>query len=65
MYKCPHCGREIKEVSSIELSARRILFSISLGIGVGLLVVSYISPQAAAGGAILGALIAFLLIGRP
>lgn len=37
-YKCPHCGGEIGEISVIELTWERVLFSGGLGIGCGLLV---------------------------
>ena len=37
-FKCPYCGKVIKEVTVVEVLWRRLLISAGLGIGCGLLV---------------------------
>ena len=65
MYKCPHCGKEIKEVNIVQLSIKRVIVSIVVGLGVAMIASAYFSPIGSAGAAILGLLITFLILGRP
>jgi len=65
MYKCPHCGKEVKEVNVVELSVKRIIISIAAGLGVAMVASAYFSPIGSAGAAVLGLLITFLILGRP
>lgn len=65
MYKCPYCGKEIKEVNIVQLSIKRVIVSIVVGLGVAMIASAYFSPIGSAGAAILGLLITFLILGRP
>jgi len=65
MYKCPHCGKEIKEVNVVELGIKRIIISIVAGLSVAMVASAYFSPIGSAGAAVLGLLITFLILGRP
>lgn len=64
MYKCPYCGKELKEVGIVQLSIKKIVIAIAVGLGVAMIASSYLSPLGAAGGSILGLLITFLILGR-
>ncbi len=55
-FKCPHCGKVIKEVSVVEILWRRLLISAGLGIGCGLLVYPLLS-----GDKLVGAVGAFIV----
>jgi len=64
-YHCPHCGKEIKEVSVIELTRRRVLVCSGLGVGCGLLIYPLLSTSrlvGAVGAFILGFLVTFLVL---
>lgn len=60
-YKCPHCGKEIKEVSVIEMTWKKIGISAGLGIGCGLLVFP-LMPESAFIGAIGAFIIGFTIV---
>lgn len=63
-YNCPHCGKEIEEVSVIEMSWKKIGISAGLGIGCGLLVFPLMPGNAlvgAVGAFIIGFIIVFLV----
>ena len=62
-FKCPHCGEEIDEVSVVELTWKRVLMSVGLGIGCGLLVYPLVHTDAivsALGAFVVAFLITFL-----
>lgn len=65
MYKCPYCGKELKEVNVVQLSAKKIAIAIVAGLGVAMIASSYLSPIGVAGGSILGLLVTLLILGRP
>jgi len=65
MYKCPYCGKEIKEVNVVQLSIKKIVISVIVGLSIAMVASAYFSPIGSAGAAILGLLITFLIIGRP
>jgi len=63
-FKCPHCGEVIEEVSVIMLTWKRVLISVGLGIGSGLLVYPLVRGDAlvsAIGAFIVAFLVAFLI----
>ena len=63
-YKCPHCGREIQEVSVIEMTWKRFLVSAGLGIGCGLLIYPLVKNDpivSAVGAFIIGFIVVFLV----
>ena len=61
-YKCPHCGKEIKEVSVVEFVWRKLLLSMGLGAGCGLLVYPLMPGfYGAIGAFIIGFIIVFLV----
>jgi len=64
MYKCPHCGKFIKEVNVVELSVRQLVVSAGLGFGIGLFVYPLVGEVSAAGGFIVASLLTFLLLRR-
>lgn len=37
-FRCPHCGKEIKEVSVLEFTWKKLLVCAGLGVGCGLIV---------------------------
>ena len=64
-YRCPHCGREIEEVSVVELTWRRVLVSVGLGVGCGLLVYPLVHTNAivsAIGAFIIGFMVVLLVM---
>lgn len=64
-YNCPHCGKEIEEVSVIEMTWKKTGISAGLGIGCGLLVYPLLPGSAlvgAVGAFIIGFIIAFLVM---
>lgn len=65
MYKCPYCGKELKEVNVVQLSVKKIAIAIVAGLGVAMIASSYLSPIGVAGGSILGLLVTLLILGRP
>jgi hypothetical protein len=65
VYKCPYCGKELKEVNVVQLSAKKIAIAIVAGLGVAMIASSYLSPIGVAGGSILGLLVTLLILGRP
>jgi len=65
MYKCPYCDKELKEVNTLELSVKKVIFSLLAGLSVGAIASSFFSPLGTAGGSVLGLLITFLFLGRP
>ena len=63
-YACPHCGREIGEVSVVVMTWKRVLMSAGLGIGCGLLVYPLLATSAlvgAIGAFIIGFVVVFLV----
>jgi hypothetical protein len=65
VYKCPYCGKELKEVNVVQLSVKKIAIAIVAGLGVAMIASSYLSPIGVAGGSILGLLVTLLILGRP
>ena len=64
-YRCPYCGREIKEVAVIELTKRRVLTSVGMGIGCGLIMYPLVPGSTlvgAVGAFIVGFIIVFLMM---
>jgi len=64
MYTCPHCGKEIKEVSVVELNAKQMIASAGLGLGVGLFAWQFVTPVGAFGGFLVAAIITLLFLKR-
>ncbi len=63
-YKCPHCGKQIKEVSIIDLNAKQMVLSAVLGFGVGLFIWPLFGQISAIGGLVVAFLITFLFLRR-
>ena len=64
-YYCPHCGKEIKEVNVIELTWRKVLLSVGLGVGSGLLTYPLLRESrllGAVGAFVFASLVAFLVL---
>ena len=64
-YKCPHCGKEIKEVEVVEMTWRKTGIAAGLGIGCGLLIYPLVSTDAivsAVGAFVVGFIIVFLVM---
>lgn len=59
-YRCPHCGKVIEEVSVIELTKRRVLICVGMGIGCGLLIYPLVSQSRLVG--VIGAFIVAFII---
>lgn len=64
MYKCPHCGKGIKEVNVVTLSGKQILLSAALGFGIGLFVYPLFGQVSAVGGLVCAFVITFLFLRR-
>ena len=56
IYRCPYCGKIIKEVNVIELTKRRVLISVGMGAGCGLLMYPLVP-----GNTLVGAIGAFII----
>lgn len=59
-YRCPHCGKIIEEVSVIEMTWKRMLISIGMGVGCGLLVYP-LMPESLVVGAIGAFIVGFVI----
>jgi len=60
-YRCPHCGKVIKEVSVLDLTWKRVLTSAGLGLGCGLLFYS-LAPKSLLVGAIGAFIVGFVVV---
>ena len=60
-YKCPHCGKEITEVSVVELVWKRLLISAGLGAGLGLIFFA-LAPKSLLVGAIGAFIVGFVVV---
>lgn len=64
MFKCPHCGKDIKEVNVVDLNFKQILVSAGLGIGFGLITFPYLGAIGTFGAFIVSSMLTFILLRR-
>jgi len=64
MYKCPHCGKDVKEVNVVELNIKQLVVSAGLGIGFGLLTFPHLGSLGTFGAFIIASMLTFILLRR-